>query len=185
MRQPLVLGFLGRAGVGKTYAAKFLARNHDATIYSFARPLKLMARDVFNFNERQLFGDLKEDVDPWTNMIPRIALQRLGLAARTHLGENVWVDATIKAIQKERAQFAVIDDVRFVNEAEALVNATGFQGVVIKLTCPISTSDPKFADHPSEAQVDAVPGEFIFSHFTNKKDEMLHHYLDGMMKVLK
>lgn len=123
-----LLGLLGPAGAGKTTVAKFLVERYGATRYALAAPLKTLAQRVFGFSDAQLYGSQadKDAVDPRWGVSPREALQRLGTdGCREVLGPDVWLDALFRRIHAERPRFAVIDDVRFPNEARAIHAAGG------------------------------------------------------------
>jgi len=89
---PRIVGFGHLARVGKDTAADMLIRRAGYRRAAFADALKEMALDVF--------PDLGEKVRVWgwdrvktTDPGVREMLQRLGVSAREHLGENVWVEA--------------------------------------------------------------------------------------------
>lgn len=147
----LILGLLGPAGAGKSTVAEYLCKTYGARRFSFASPLKEMARRIWEFSDDQLFGTQaqKEAVDPRWNMSPRTALQKLGTdACRSILGPDIWVDATLRMIADIAPRVAVIDDVRFINEATK-IRAAG--GIIWRLECPNRVSSAGTV-HPSEVE---------------------------------
>jgi hypothetical protein len=149
----MIIGLLGRAGSGKTTVADYLVREHGAQKFSFAAPLKEMARRVYALSDAQLYGPqaVKETVDPRYGRSPRELLQYLGTdVCRDILGEDVWVNAAMRAITP--FSLWVCDDVRFFNEWQA-IHLRG--GKVVKLTCPDATVTPG-SGHASE-QIDEIP----------------------------
>ena len=73
---------------------------------------------------------------------------------------NVWVEATIRKIKADKAEFALVTDVRFPNEVESIQQEGG---IVIRLT------KQKFEDtHQSETALDSF-GAFDF---TIKNDDL-------------
>lgn len=119
----VVIGILGPAGSGKSAVAQHLVENYGAKRYSLAGPLKEIAKRVFEFSDEQLYGTQaqKEADDPRYNFSPRWLLQRLGTeGCRAVLGPNVWTDALMRHIKMELPELAVVDDVRFVNEANKI-----------------------------------------------------------------
>lgn len=56
MRIEALIGIAGRRASGKGETARALVRDHGFREISFAHPIKAMARTVFGFTERQLFG---------------------------------------------------------------------------------------------------------------------------------
>ena len=164
---PRVVAFLGRAGSGKSTAAKHLVEKHGARLVSFAGPLKRLAKRCLPFDDEQMYGTqaAKEEVDSRFGLSGIQFLQRLGDGAREEIHQGVWVDAALTEIHKlweedpSRGLF-VIDDARYVSEAEAIATDASVFGHVIKLLCPDAEST-RDMDHPSEAQVDQVPPQFI------------------------
>ena len=170
----IIIGLAGKAGSGKSSVAKYLEDIIPARLgmqvrrVSFATPLKKMAKDIWGFTNDQVFGDAtqKETVDPRHGITPRDAMKLLGQSARHHMGSMVWIDAAMKWIEDcyngDRrggvTSAFVIDDVRYVNEAEVIKK--GKQSSVYfrdlwRLHCPdsISNDDGK---HASEAEVDLI-----------------------------
>ena len=168
MKKPRVVAFLARAGHGKTTAATHLVDHHGAYIVSFAGPLKRLVKLLITeWGDDHVYGPthIKEEVDSRLGFSPTQFMQRLGEGARVELGRKVWVDAALNEIHKVYQEdptkdLFVIDDARYINEAEALSTDSSIIGHVIKLVCPDAQSkrDP---NHPSEAQVDQIPPQYI------------------------
>ena len=167
MIEKRVIAFLGRAGSGKTTAGNYVVEKYGATRVSFAGPLKELAKLLFDFTDEQVYGsqESKETVDPRYGFTPRKAMQNLGNGAREIIGKTVWTDACFNTIRKTDSNLFVIDDCRYVNEARLIQGLSVFSDnvyipSVIKLVCPDSVSNDA-GTHPSEAEVDMVPPEFI------------------------
>lgn len=156
---PKIIGLAGRAGSGKSTCGEWLARERGAVLFSLADPLKRLAQDVFGFTDAQVFGTQadKEAIDPRWGISPRHALIRLGNAARERLGLDVWLNACLKSIDESGARLAVITDIRYPNEAEAVHRKAGY---VVLLRCPdsVSTVDP---GAPSERSVDEIDMRYV------------------------
>lgn len=169
-----VLGLLGKAGSGKSTAAQHLVKTVGAVRVSLAGPLKEIAKVVWEFSDDQVYGDaaIKEMIDPRWNMSPRVALQRLGNSARKFIDPEVWITACFRDIQRRAetnaARIFIIDDCRYINEAAAIATTTMFSGRVVRIDCPVrdSGADPL---HPSEAEIDRVPHEYIWDTLVNDK----------------
>ncbi len=124
----MIIGLLGAAGSGKSTAANYLRTRWNATVYSLAAPLKELVAKAFDLRYEQVWGtqEDKETVDQRYNVTPRWLLQRIGTeGCRAVFGQNVWTDALLRRIDLENPRFAVIEDVRFRNEAERIMNAGG------------------------------------------------------------
>lgn len=153
--KPLIIGLAGRAGSGKTTVAKWL-ETQGAKRYSIADPLKDLCKDAFGLSEEQVRGSqaMKEAKDPRWGFSPRDVMVRLGHSIRGGFGEDIFVKACLNRILLQGDQsFAVIDDVRYANEAELVSRTPG--GRVVLLRCPDAASmvDP---DAPSERSVDDI-----------------------------
>jgi len=160
-----IIALLGSAGSGKSTVAGMLEEWHGARRYSFADLLKQIAMRAFDFTREQCYGTQaqKEAVDPRYNRSPRWFLQRLGTeGVRGVLGENFWVDATLRRIAAEAPFVAVIDDCRFPNEAAA-VRAAG--GSVWYLVAPGGAATSADLAHASES--------LIASTYDPARDEMI------------
>lgn len=169
MRVKNVIGLLGRAGSGKSTAARLLRDEYGAEILSIARPVKHIAMDVFGFTHEQVFGDatIKETVDERWGITPRKALQDIAMAGRKHLGEDVWIRGLLKYVRDPSTEGSlfVIEDMRFGVEA-ILIGDLNYAsdcpmgGYVFRLTCEdsISTDD---GTHATEAEVDKVESRLV------------------------
>lgn len=162
-----VIGLLGKAGSGKSTAAGLLRDEYGAEVLSIARPVKLIAIDVFGFTPEQVFGDaiIKETVDERWGVTPRKVLQDIAEAGRKHIGKDVWILGILKHIRESDNALFVIEDMRYEIEAN-LIGGLNFAsdqpigGYVFRLTCEdsISTDD---GTHPTEAEVDFVDPSLI------------------------
>ena len=113
--------------------------------YSFAEPLKQLALNLFNIPEECMYGtdEQKNQLQEhllWENMPPqqfptqgcklgpmtaREFLQFLGTDVMRNMYEPIWVKYCIDNIQSEESLIATIDDVRFLNELEAVQKVGG------------------------------------------------------------
>ncbi len=163
----IVIGLLGRAGSGKSTAAKYLAEKYGAKIFSFAKPLKELAKELFDFADAQVYGsqDEKEAVDLRYGFSPRTAMIRLGEGVRAVLGVDTWIVACLRQINlyaaihrtKDFDPLCVIEDVRYPNEAMEISR----HGRILKLVCPDSVSSA-YTNAPSEKSVDECAPEYIY-----------------------
>lgn len=146
----MLIGLTGRAGSGKSTVAAFLY-SHGFQRHSFAAPLKALIVDAFELPPTSLYGTQTEKETPVVaGYSGRQLAQRIGTAARKHLGEGIWYEACLNGM--DFGVDGVIEDLRYLNEAAA-IKARG--GVVWRLICPDRvSSDP--GTHPSEAEVDLI-----------------------------
>lgn len=203
MGKPLVIALLGRAGSGKSTTAQYIQDKLDATRISFAGPLKGLAKHLMGFTDEQVYGSEKEVIDSRVRGLlsgidlaghefvrdaytPRVFLQRLGNGAREFIHNRVWIEAAIDKAVNGTNQIYVIDDCRYVNEAEAIHADPRIDGRVIKIDGIGRQSDAD-PNHPSEAQVDQVPSQFIDFLITNDISnglDTLHAEVDLVLEKL-
>lgn len=129
-----VIGLSGFAGAGKSTIAEYLVREHGFVRMSFAMALKDITAIAFGWDRQRLEGATpqdriwREEPDPfWSERMgkpftPRYALQFIGTDVfRNHVVNTIWSDLIIAKIRHVTPNTnVVIDDVRFVNERQAL-----------------------------------------------------------------
>lgn len=128
-----LIALCGPAGSGKSTVATYLVEKYGAKRYGFATPLKEMVKKALMFTDEQVYGtqEQKEAVDPRYGHSPRWFLQRIGTeGCRAVFGVDFWTNQTIDIIERESPYLAVIDDMRFENEAQAV---SAFGGHVWRL----------------------------------------------------
>lgn len=160
-----VVGFLGKKRSGKDTSCDYIISvlknlNQDVRKLAFAEPLKKIVGEMFNLTEDQLYGDLKDSVDPKWGISPRIMFQFVGtdlIRNNIHkilptIGENFWVYSLEQKIKEFNNNTVVfISDVRFISEVE-LIHKLG--GKVIKIERNIPSSGEIL--HQAEAEVDKI-----------------------------
>lgn len=133
----------GKMGTGKSSISDFLAKCFQFKQYSFAAKLKEIASDLFDMEVKD-----------------RVLLQMLGSEIR-NMKVDAWANFVMKRINAEAPLRVVIDDMRYLNEADIL-KEHGF--VLIKLYTPaflvkkrhIAGFNQQTNAHPSEVEIDAI-----------------------------
>jgi len=144
----VIIGICGAAGAGKDTIATHLEARYRFGKIAFADPLYAMVSAMTGIGVESLRDrKFKEAVLPVIGQSPRRLLQTLGTEwGRGLVADDIWIRIAIqKASSMERA---VISDVRFDNEAEAIKSAGGSVWLVTRpdAKCLDSTA----ATHSSE-----------------------------------
>jgi hypothetical protein len=122
----MIIGFNGDAKAGKDTAASTLVHAYGFRRLAFADSLKIAARAIFGLTDAQLWGDKKDELEPFWGMTPRILMQRLGTEClRNGFSEDVWIKSLFKPIADQPHEHYVITDVRFENEARTVLEWGG------------------------------------------------------------
>ncbi len=152
-----IIALCGPAGSGKSTVAKHLVDVYGAVSTSFAAPLKLMVGRALDLTPEQLYGtqEQKEAIDPRYGHSARWFLQRIGTeGCRRTFGEDFWTKQTIEYIRQAKHPFVVIEDLRFANEAKAVLGENaGFVWRLWPVDDAVSAERATAAGaHPSEEQ---------------------------------
>lgn len=131
----LVIGLGHRARQGKDLAARAIVaecarRGLYAKQYAFADALKAYCRVAFKMRQKDA----------------RL-LQLVGTDVFRTSDPDVWVRVLIDTMREQEPDVAVITDMRFPNEADAVVDLGGYTMKVERLGFIVTDRDP---NHPSE-----------------------------------
>jgi hypothetical protein len=145
-----IVGLTGLIGSGKTTVALHLVEHHNFTRVRFAGPLKAMMA-ALGLSPEEIEGDLRaEPCDLLGGKTPRQAMQTLGTEwGREMIHPDLWVRAWRK--QLDRQYNVIVDDVRFPNEAAAILGAGG-SGTLVRLVRGGGSHLSSGARHQSEVQ---------------------------------
>lgn len=153
-----LIGLSGRKRSGKDSIGSYLEHEHGYTIDYFAKPLKEAVRNIFHWSKAHTDGpmkgepDLKEAVDPFWDLSPRIVMQRFGTEVGRQIDAEVWVKSLQLRVQQGLDSGHVkyvITDVRFENEAALIKKLGGEVWRVERPSLPVSGDM-----HPSETSLD-------------------------------
>ena len=153
-------------GSGKSTVAEHLVEQHGFTAIKFAGPLKDMVRVLLfdhcginhTMTERYVDGDLKEQIIPELGVTSRHLQQQLGTNwGRKLIRDDLWVHIARQAVELELVGgcSVVIDDMRFTNEMEAVLD---LGGLPLRIDRPGLDYVPS---HASEGGLDEIPMQTI------------------------
>lgn len=157
---PQIIGLLAAKRCGKDTTADQLAKVYGYEKYAFADPMKKAMQFLFQFSDDQLWGDLKEVVDPFWETTPRQLMQFIttdilredGLKkAFPQINENLHIKVFRKWLEQHPNKRVVICDLRLQEDVYTLKKMGAF---IIRIERPdiISTDS-----HISEA-ISSVTG---------------------------
>lgn len=181
-----LVGISGAAGGGKSTIAMLLAKHlGDVDVRPLAEPLKFVCRDILGIPERLLYGsdadkqtltDIRQrDMPHWVGgpasyrdeafgakfLTVREVLQQMGTEVFRKMRPRCWIDSMLWHRKACTAAWMFVDDVRFIDEADA-IRAAG--GRVVRLLRSSGSSDT----HSSETALDAYAG---FDLVVDNRDE--------------
>lgn len=124
--RPRLIGLCGPEGAGKSMAAKLLRVHTRGEIHPFAAPLKRMI-EALGVDRKHLYGTPAEKAEPlplFGGLTARHAMQTLGTEwGRRCIDGDFWVRTWFATMPF--ATVVIADDVRFENEARAILNEGG------------------------------------------------------------
>ena len=144
-----VIGLTGKAGSGKSTAARYLVEECGYRLIKFADPIKDMLR-VLGLGYEELEGSKKEKPCYMLGgKTPRLAMQVLGTEWGRHtMYPDIWVEAWYRRANDvvQNGGKVVCDDIRFPNEVSAI---KCLSGKVINIVNPSIVSEDS---HISETE---------------------------------
>jgi hypothetical protein len=130
-----IIGVIGPIGSGKDTIAEYLIQNHGYTKLSFAARVKDVAAVAFGWPRDMLEGDTqasrvwREEVDPFWQITPRLALQKIGTEMfRANICDDFWiriVEQNVQQLKEQGVKGVVITDCRFENEIQLIKHLVG------------------------------------------------------------
>lgn len=181
-----IIGICGRKFNGKDTIADYMVKNYCYTKISLGDPIKRSLQCIFGFTDEQLWGSQKETIDNFWKVTPREMLQYFGTDCfrikfgtdYPHIGNNIWVMALHKQIEKMIADGItkiVVPDLRFPNE-ETVIRE--FDGIVMRvIRDDIISSDT----HASENSLNEIHDDYTVKNTTIPQ---LYNDIDEFMKSI-
>ncbi len=184
------IAICGPAGSGKSTVANYLVEKYGAVRYGFATPLKEMVKRALQLTDDQVYGtqEQKEAIDPRYGRSARWFLQRIGTdGCRAVFGEDFWTKQCLDMIWRQNRSIAVIEDLRFINEAEAVLLDPRANGFVWRLHPPADAETAKYAagagQHASEQEWRVLQASLEFSP-GSRGVEQLYAMVDEAMTMI-
>lgn len=171
----MIIGICGHKFSGKSTVARLLAKVTGYEIKSFADKLKDITcvlsgctreqLEDYDFKETQLVPDyLRPYCGNAEKPTFRAFLQRFGSDVMRNINNNIWIDCTLAECKEN----AIISDVRFPNEADAIKE---HGGIIIKIVRDdVATRD----SHQSEIHIDEIKADYTI-HNCQGLEELIHN----------
>jgi hypothetical protein len=186
-KMPKIIAICGAKRSGKDVLAEHLVRKYNYERVSFATPLKLAVKSLFNFDDEQVgigvdSGSNKKDIiDTNWGITPRTALQFIGTEIMQekiqellpNIKKNFFANTLNnyiknKIIENEEQKF-VISDLRFIHEFEMLYTISKIRKediVIIRVIRPYSSNSHTDTEdtqntHVSELEYMNIPYDII------------------------
>jgi len=174
----MLIGLIGVKRSGKDTVADYLKEQYGFWKEAFAAKLKEIAKDLWDLSDEQVNGttEQKETVDPRWGKSPRELMQQLGTEVGRTCHDETWICYLMRHVDGalEMGANVVITDVRFKNEARAVLAAGG---ALVRVARPGFDGDA----HASEQKQIAVD-------FTLANDGDLDHLyreVDRCLQILR
>jgi len=164
--KPVIIGIRGFFQSGKdTIAAifeeTFNKDNYDVDVRSFAHNLRIAIMKIFGFNYTYVFSEeFKTDLhdinpigQPDKKMTGRELLQYFGTEVCRAMSRDCWSHSCINEIRCDDIGVAIVKDVRFLTEVQAIRNS-GNPSFIIRVERPGHNGD----GHQSERELADASG---------------------------
>lgn len=188
LRVPIIgIGGIKKSGKDTTtdyIMSKYVFDNMQFQKKSFADPLKIACKELFVFNDNQVYGtqEEKETPDPrWFGCTPRKILQYVGTdllrdqlpMIMPELGTDIFVKSFELWYNNQQNRPVILSDVRFQNEVN-YINRAG--GITIRINRPsVETNDM----HKSEVELKNIKNfHYEIDNVGNLND--LYHLVDSI-----
>lgn len=175
----MIIGFTGKMHSGKDTCGDYFVSRYNFKKYSFAEPVKQIAKIVFGFSYTQLYGDEKDIIDSKWNITPRECLQKIGTDMfRKHFWDDIWIRSLEEKIDNNDC---VICDVRFQNEAD-MIKRRG--GIIIKIIRNYENTGHENTCHENtkhESENNEVGYDYLIENNSDMAD--LHEQLENIYKT--
>jgi dephospho-CoA kinase len=167
---PIIIALVGKRRVGKDVVAKYLETLHGFIHVKVAQKLKETIKVMFDLQDENVEGSIKDDIDDRYGVSPRQIMQFVGTEIGQfklqellpNIGRTFWIKSLCNHIKNNKNKNFVISDVRFIHEINELCK--NFSNVlVLKIE-----RDTGFTDiHISEQECDNITAHHVV---TNNSD---------------
>lgn len=191
-----LIGLIGEAGSGKDTLAMYLKNNYPVETYALADPIKEITRNLFLFDDEQLYGSKKNIVDERWNITPRKSWQMIGTnimqfgiySLLPEMLEKVpvrqfWIHHFKMWYQKflenpdNKDKIIIVTDIRFIHEANMIKELSGS---LIKIERPNLDKSSNIYNHSSETESSTIKYDYYI-----ENNSSLDELYDNGNKIMK
>lgn len=157
----MIIGLIGKKGSGKTTASKRFVDHYDFKLVPFKDQLIKEMKKNFPDTIRELTRVYNLSVDELFTQKPpimRALLQNYGTEVRRGDSTDYWISKWEETVRTyHEFEDVVVDDVRFINEAETIKS---LGGVLVYIALEGQELTDK---HVSETEMDQIPFEYMIT----------------------
>ena len=184
-----IIALTGLRRSGKDEVANYLSKNYGYTNVKFAATLKRVVKSMFDMNDDQVEGELKDAIDYRWGITPRQAMQFMGTEVMQYkiqellpcVGRNFWAKQLCCQIKTSPYSMFAISDARFVHEIEELKSQ--FLNVQVVRIIRQPALD-QIDDHCSEKEWLEINPNYTLINNINEPIENLYKNIDKMMESM-
>lgn len=176
---PKIIAICGAKRSGKDVLADYLVKKYNYERLAFADPLKLVVKNLFNFDDDQVgIGedegtDKKDLIDERWGITPRAALQFFGTEVMQekiqellpNIKRNFFANTLKSRIENaEEGKKFVISDLRFIHEyymLATLSNIANKDKMIVRVIRPSNNRTKEQEPHISEVEYTNIPYDII------------------------
>ncbi len=184
----MIIGICGMKGSGKTTVAEYLVDRNKYINTALADPLKRAVKEIFQFDDEQLWGGQKETVDKFWDVTPREVLQIIGTDLLRDQMQKILPKLNSKDLWLNRWKLEydklvtlnnlIISDIRFPNEEEFFRKNYPKSFILVKVNRQLN--DTNFTQHPSETSLQYLNPDVIINNSGSLNE--LYLKLDTLFK---
>jgi len=149
-----VIAVTGKARSGKDTIGDFLEQTHLYSKFSFAYPIRQIAKIALNLSDKQVYDDAFKNrpLPNYHDITVRKALQLIGTEMfRDMIDKDIWCKNLIHRTRSCSNNLIVITDMRFPNEQDALRELYGDHCFFLKVVRDGCDGNVGVSNHESEA----------------------------------
>lgn len=106
----MIIGLIGNQRVGKDTVADYLVSNYNFKKYSFADPIKKVAKTIFNWNDEQCYGPSKDILDTESGIVPRDFFKWFGTDIMQYQFDTIFTDKSLPS--RSIWAYSILNDIK-------------------------------------------------------------------------